>query len=44
MIVWFSTRRTNWPYKKMAGDMKIFFSRMANGMRAWAEACRQIGH
>jgi hypothetical protein len=36
--------RTDWPHKKMASEMKTFFSRMANGMRAWVEACRQIGY
>jgi hypothetical protein len=36
--------RTDWPHKRMAGEMKAFFGRMANGMRAWVEACRQIGY
>ncbi len=36
--------RTNWPHKKMASEMKVFFSRMASGMRAWVEACRHIGY
>jgi hypothetical protein len=36
--------RADWPHKKMAGEMKAFFGRMANGMRAWVEACGQIGY
>ncbi|HWG44475.1 MAG TPA: hypothetical protein VN688_16975 [Gemmataceae bacterium] len=36
--------RTNWPHKKMAGEMKAFFGRMAAAMRVWVETCRQIGY
>jgi hypothetical protein len=35
--------RTNGPHKKMAGEMKAFFGRMAAAMRVWVETCRQIG-
>lgn len=36
--------RADWPHKKMAGEMKAFFGRMADAMRVWAESCRQIGY
>ena len=34
----------DWPHKKMAGEMKAFFGRMAAAMRVWVETCRQIGY
>ncbi len=33
----------NWPHKRMAGDFKAFFGRMAGSMRVWVDVCRQIG-
>ena len=36
--------RADWPHKKMAGEMKAFFGRMAAAMRVWVETCREIGY
>jgi hypothetical protein len=35
--------RAEWPHKRMAGEIKAFFGRMAHAMRVWVETCRQIG-
>lgn len=33
----------DWPHKRMAGEFKAFFGKMAHAMRVWAETCRRIG-
>jgi NAD(P)-dependent dehydrogenase (short-subunit alcohol dehydrogenase family) len=34
--------RAEWPHKRLAAEFKAFFGRMANAMRVWVEACREI--
>ena len=31
-----------WPHKRMAGEFKKFFSKMAHAMRVWVDSCRQL--
>jgi hypothetical protein len=35
---------TDWPHKRMAGEFKAFFTKMARAMRVWVESCRQLGY
>ncbi len=35
--------RAEWPHKRMGGEVKAFFGRMAHAMRVWVETCRQVG-
>ncbi|MGP0062715.1 MAG: hypothetical protein ACLQGP_03815 [Isosphaeraceae bacterium] len=32
-----------WPHKRMAGEFKAFFTKMARAMRVWVETCRELG-
>ncbi len=31
-----------WPHKRMAGEFKGFFGKMAHAMRVWVDTCRQL--
>ena len=36
--------RAEWKHKRVAGEAKAFFDRMARAMRVWVDVCRKIGY
>ena len=36
--------RAEWKHRRVAGEIKTFFDRMARAMRVWVDVCRQIGY